>query len=60
MRAAFVTEQELQDLVLSAVRHVNQARTPEMRLEAAPGAPLFGPGSSLASIVEFLNRSLNR
>ena len=37
-------------LVLDAMRAANLARDPASHLEVRPGAPLFGPGSSLDSL----------
>ena len=47
---SLVTEQQLSDLVLEAIRTLNLARTPENRLEIRPDAPLFGAGSPLDSL----------
>lgn len=37
-------------LVLDAMRAANQARDPSTQLKVAPGAPVFGQGSSLDSL----------
>ena len=45
-----MTDIEVQELVLGAVRNLNQARTAEMRLQVAADVPLFGADSPLDSL----------
>ena len=45
-----MTDSDLQDVVVGAIRNVNQARTPEMQLQASTDAPLFGADSTLDSL----------
>jgi acyl carrier protein len=50
MHGAIVTQTEIEAVVLGAIRNLNLARRPEMHVEAAPDAPLFGAGSPLDSL----------
>ena len=45
-----VDQNEIQEVVLRAIRNINMARKPEAQLEASPTARLFGGGSPLASL----------
>lgn len=45
-----MTPAEIQDVVLSALRHTNLARRPDAQLDVSPQAPIFGPGSPLDSL----------
>lgn len=45
-----MTDTEVSDLVLDAVRRLNEARTPEMGLQTTVDAPLFGADSPLDSL----------
>ena len=45
-----MTDTDVSDLVLDAVRRINEARTPEMRLPTTADAPLFGADSPLDSL----------
>ena len=45
-----MTETEISDLVLRAVRNINESRTPGTQLQVTPEAPLFGPDSPLDSL----------
>ena len=41
---------EIVDLILSALRAANMARTPEAQLDVSPSAPLFGAAGGLDSL----------
>jgi acyl carrier protein len=41
---------DILDVVLTALRTANQARTPDLRLKVSPTARLFGNGSPLDSL----------
>lgn len=43
-------QNEIQEVVLRAIRNINMARKPEAQLEASPTARLFGGGSPLDSL----------
>jgi acyl carrier protein len=45
-----VTSQEIEDVVIGAVRSLNLARTPESQIAVGRDAILFGPGSPLDSL----------
>jgi hypothetical protein len=51
-----LSTEEIQQMVLGALRHTNLARTPESQLECSPTAKIFAPGSPLDSLglVSFL------
>jgi acyl carrier protein len=45
-----MTNKEIEDLVIGAVRNINQAKEPSERLAETSDAPLFGPDSPLDSL----------
>jgi acyl carrier protein len=45
-----VDNQAIQNVVLEALRNVNQTRPEDSQLEVSPDAPIFGPGSALDSL----------
>ena len=45
-----MNQNEIQEVVLRAIRNINMARKPEAQLEASPTARLFGAGSPLDSL----------
>jgi acyl carrier protein len=45
-----MTDGDIEELVLHAIRNMNMARGPQMQVTASPTAALFGPDSPLDSL----------